>query len=145
MAGYEGFALGGVRFRNLPLPPEEALRVFDLLIEKVLPVAAVAFGSERDEGKLFAQLARAAGALPEVQGIFAKHSEWAKPPSGGWVSVAQFPEVFARRPSLLVGWISRSLKIEFADFFGEDGRALVGAAANDWRSLVGSIGESGDS
>ena len=143
------FELVGIKFRNNPLPPDRALRVLDLLSEKILPVLSVVAGSEIDESKIFAQISRAAGALPDVYATFAQSSEFYRVQSSGgpaaWVPVATFPEVFHRRPALLLAWISHSLQGEFSDFFSENGRSLIGEAVSAWTSLMGSIGGSGDS
>lgn len=137
------FELGGVAFRLAPLKPEQSLKGLDLLVEKVLPLLGDAVAGEKAEGEFFSKLGRAAAILPDVYRLFLSVCDVRK--GEAWLPLKDFDEVFMRRSPLMFAWISRCLREEYKDFFTENGRQLVGQAVNDWSSLFGSTGESGES
>lgn len=140
--GFVEFEIADVKFRSTPLKPEVSLKVLDLLIETILPMISAAIEEEVDIEQAAKKLAGAAVRLPEVYQAFAEHCHWQR--DGKWVAVKLFPDVFARRPSLLLAWLSTSIREEFGDFLHEDGQNLLASEGSHWNSLLGSIGGSGE-
>lgn len=149
--------IDGIKFQLEPLPVVESLRGLDLLAEKIVPVFGIIFGGVRitdqgiqlsgdlNEEGLARQVAQLCSSLPELFELFAKRSKWQKPPANAYQSVWDFQEVFARKPARTLAWLTECILVEYADFFTEDGRNLIGTTVNGLISRLGSIGGSGES
>lgn len=140
------FTIGETSFRVEPLKPIQACEGLSLLVEGLLPSVVSAFRALAQEGGddrvFFESLAKSAAKLPRVYELFIGVSsvQW----EGRWVPLKAFEaNVFARKMPLLLAWLSRCLREEYADFLSATGRDLLAGAASDWTSLAGSVGRSG--
>lgn len=138
------FELNGIKFRLRALKTVDALKGLDILSGKLLPVVSLAFTQDGiDESAFFSNLGKASAALPEVFELFVGACDVEK--NGGFVELKLFKDVaFARRPTLLLAWLSHCLSVEYADFFDEAGHNLLKETGNRWMSLFSSIGGSGE-
>lgn len=148
--------IGNVKFRVKALPPDKALKGLSAICEKILPAfgglleqltkAPQASLSTLETSKVAEQFAKACATLPEMYELFLGVSEYYRELPAGWASLSTFGEyVFARRPTLILAWLSACILEEYGDFFTEDGRLLMGETVNRWISLISLIGGSGGS
>lgn len=135
--------VGAVRFDLAPLKPIPALEALGILTEKLLPLVASAIEDLKGgEGDLFAKIAPAVAGLPRLYEIFLERCqvEW----QGRMVPLKAFADaVFERKPTLLLGWLTECLRIEFSDFLSAEGQSTLAGAASSWTSLLMSVGQSG--
>jgi hypothetical protein len=154
------FTIGETRFQLQYLPPELSLKGLDLIVERVMPILGDVLGATAktskaeagvswlevlenlDEDKLISQIAAVARGLPELYQIFASRCAFEK--SGSFVQISSIDVVFARRPTLLLAWLSECIRIEYSDFFVEAGRETLASAGQSWSSLLGLTGGSGE-
>jgi hypothetical protein len=143
------FSVGALSFRLAPLPVDVSLRLLGTLTESLLPAAAAAFtelaaGEKGDLDAVIPKIAAAAVGVPEVFAAFVPFCE-CQIDSGEWLKLSAMQhKVFARRASLALAWLTECLSLEYADFFTDAGRSLLGAAASRLKSLLGSTGGSGE-
>jgi hypothetical protein len=131
------FTIDDREFDLVPLPVEVSLDLLTQAIELA--------GSSLDMsgGANVAGLVKVIGAVPAAVRTFAKHSKVKI--SGNMVDLAPFMgDVFGRKQTLLIAWLSHCIREEYADFFGEDGQRRLAAAGAAWSGLLGSIGGSGE-
>lgn len=146
--GANEFTIDGTTFEVTPLKLKQALKAEALLVEVFLPaVASLASATKTaviDPASL-AGLSR----LGELVDLFAGVSrvDWDKG-GGATARVALTPfldAVFARRNAALLAWLAACVEWQFADFFGESGRALLEEAGSRFGSLLEWTGGSGGS
>jgi hypothetical protein len=136
------FEIGGVEFDAAPLKAIESLKGLSVLTEKVGPAIAAAAGAT-SETEIFAKIANAAAALPDVYALFVGRCKvnWQ---GHGFVPLENFADnVFARKPTLMLAWLAECLRLEYGDFLTESGQELLRATGSGLKSLIGFPGQSG--
>jgi hypothetical protein len=148
------FTLDGTEFQAQALPPDKSLNLLGVITGEIIPAAIDATGADlsnltpEQEASIFSRIASAASKVPEVYRTVLQHSSSKVRWNGGWVDLPAFErDVFARRPTLILAWLSECLRFEFSDFLSESGQNLIREAVSNWTSQTQSEspGQSGGS
>lgn len=129
------FTIGDTEFELAPLPVEKSLGLLTTVAAQIGP--ALSSGNAADFVKI-------ASAAPAAVSVFAAHCKVRR--GQNMLALAPFvDDIFRRKPTLLIAWLSHCLREEYADFFCEAGQDRMAEAASRWEDLGGSTGGSGES
>ena len=148
------FEIEGVGFRLKPLSVVVAEALAPALTALVTPALAAMFAGQKDAaelGKALSGLAHSVGQAPKFREAFAAQCSVTLGKAEDQVIWSELKgkvleDTFRRRHLLYYKWLARCIEAEFGAFLAELGQSLEEAmTASPLSSLLGSLGESGDS
>lgn len=143
--GKQEFEVDGVQFRRSPLKVTQSLKGLNILMGAVLPAFAAKAGASSEEDKpVIRDVLMGLERIDDLVDLCAKSCE-VKWQGEKWVPLDAFKDnVFQRKTSLLLAWLTECVFIEYGDFLDEDGQRRLSSLGSRLTSLIGSTGKSGE-